>query len=44
MDVIILLYREPSQGDYRLENKIFLGNISPLAFPDVVINVDQLLA
>ena len=43
-DGCVITYRGPSEGDYRLEDKIFSGNLYPLAFPDVVINVDQLLA
>lgn len=40
----VLVYREPSEGNYRLENKIFSGSISPLAFPDVVIGVNDLFS
>jgi Uma2 family endonuclease len=39
----IIIYREPSEGDYQSEQKVYSGNLSPLAFPDVIININQLL-
>jgi len=39
----VIIYRDPSEGDYQSEQKIYSGNLSPLAFPDVVININQFL-
>jgi hypothetical protein len=39
----VIVYRDPSKGDYRLEQKLYSGTIAPLAFPDVVIYISQLL-
>jgi Uma2 family endonuclease len=39
----IIIYRDPSEGDYQSEQKVYSGDITPLAFPNVVININQLL-
>lgn len=39
----VILYRNPSEGDYQSEQDVSSGDIAPLAFPDVVIHVDRLL-
>ncbi|HZG40790.1 MAG TPA: Uma2 family endonuclease [Nodosilinea sp.] len=43
-DRCVILYRNPAEGRYQSEQTFFSGEISPLAFPDVTINVSQLLA
>jgi Uma2 family endonuclease len=40
----VSVYRELSGGDYRSEQKVASGNLSPLAFPDVVIDIKQFLS
>lgn len=42
-DRCVILYRDPSEGDYQSEQKIYSGNIAPLAFPDVVVHISQFL-
>ena len=39
----VIVYRNPTAGDYQSEQTISSGNLSPLAFPDVTINVSRLL-
>jgi Uma2 family endonuclease len=40
-DRCVILYRHPVGGRYQTEQTFFSGEISPLAFPDVSINVDS---
>ena len=40
-DRCVILYRHPVGGRYQTEQTFFSGAISPLAFPDVSINVDS---
>lgn len=42
-DRCVILYREPAEGNYQSEQRIFAGDISPLLFPDVVVSIDRLL-
>lgn len=42
-DRCVILYRDPSEGDYQSEQKIYSGTIAPLVFPDVVIPINQFL-
>ncbi|NER85446.1 MAG: Uma2 family endonuclease [Leptolyngbya sp. SIO1D8] len=42
-DRCAIVYRKPSNGDYQSEQKVFSGDLSPLAFPDVMIDVNRLL-
>lgn len=37
------VFRDPANGDYQLESTFTTGKISPLAFPEVEISVQQLL-
>lgn len=40
----ISVFRDPVDGDYRTEKTFQTGTISPLAFPDLAISVQRLLA
>jgi Uma2 family endonuclease len=42
-DGCVILYRDAANGDYRSEIELSSGCIFPLAFPDVVIEVESLL-
>jgi Uma2 family endonuclease len=42
-DRCVILYRDPCEGNYQSEQKIFTGDTSPLLFPDVVISISWLL-
>lgn len=42
-DRCIILYRDPLEGDYQSEQKVYSESIAPLAFPDVVIHINQFL-
>ncbi|NJR32856.1 MAG: Uma2 family endonuclease [Chamaesiphon sp. CSU_1_12] len=37
------VFRNPVDGDYRLERSLTDGEISPLAFPDIVVAVSRFL-
>jgi len=37
------MFREPLNGDYSLELTFTLGEISPLAFPEILISIQRLL-
>ena len=39
----LMVYREPQGDDYRLEQRLREGTIAPLAFPDLVVEVQALL-
>jgi len=39
----LVVFREPFNGDYTSQLSLTEGNISPLAFPDVAVSVQQLL-
>ncbi|MGF1514348.1 MAG: Uma2 family endonuclease [Elainellaceae cyanobacterium] len=39
----VLVYRQPSAGDYQSEQSLRQGSIAPLAFPDVQVAVTDLL-
>lgn len=39
----LIVFRNPINGDYQSEQKLTDGLISPLAFPDIIIEVNQLL-
>ena len=39
----LIIFREPMGGDYASKFTLTRGNISPLAFPDVAVSVEQLL-
>ena len=36
------VFREPGEGDYSLEETLTVGEISPIAFPDITISVQLL--
>ena len=40
---ILLIYRHPLNGDYQTTQKLKSGQISPFAFPSVILNVSELL-
>ena len=42
-DKTLLVFRQPANGTYRFEQTMSQGELTPLAFPDVVIAVDVLL-
>jgi Uma2 family endonuclease len=42
-DRCVILYRDPSEGDYQSEQTVYSGDLAPLAFPDVTININRLL-
>lgn len=42
-DRSVILYRDPSEGDYQWSQTIHRGTVAPLAFPDVAININRLL-
>ncbi|MBF2077199.1 MAG: Uma2 family endonuclease [Synechococcales cyanobacterium T60_A2020_003] len=39
----LIVYRDPLHGNYRSEQRLATGAISPLAFPDISIDVQMLL-
>jgi len=39
----LMVYRNPSGGDYQSKQEVMSGSLSPLAFPDVVIDIKQFL-
>ena len=39
----IIVFREPSSNDYKTKFTVDLGTISPIAFPDIQIEVETLL-
>lgn len=39
----LIVYRDPAKGDYRSELLMETGTISPIAFPDVLIDVRSML-
>ncbi len=39
----LIVYRQPVDGDYQVEQRLRQGVIFPLAFPDVVVAVKALL-
>jgi Uma2 family endonuclease len=39
----LIVYRNPEEGDYKFQKKLSSGSISPLAFPDITIEISQLL-
>jgi Uma2 family endonuclease len=41
---ILIVFRDPVDGKYQSRQKLTAGTINPLAFPDVAIDVDRLLA
>jgi len=42
-DRLLMIYRNPSDGDYLSEQRLRAGQISPLAFPDIALTVQMLL-
>ena len=40
----LIVFRAPQEGEYRSEERLQQGEISPLAFPDLTFSVSQLLA
>ena len=38
----LIIYRQPAKGDYQTQQKLTTGNISPLAFQDVMINLQTI--
>lgn len=43
-EVELIVYRQPCDGDYQLIQHLTTGKISPLAFPDVEIDLAQVFA
>jgi len=39
----LIVYRQPDGGDYQFQQIISSGNVAPLLFPDIVINMSQLI-
>ena len=39
----LIIYRHPQAGDYQLVSRLQQGDIAPLAFPDLIFSVGQLL-
>ena len=39
----LIMYRNPSGGDYQSEQRLTSGTVSPLAFPDLTLDVETLL-
>lgn len=39
----LIVYRQPMDGDYQSRQIITSGEVAPLLFPDVVINISQLV-
>lgn len=42
-DLQVIVYRNPMDGDYQLEQRMKSGAIAPLAFPDIALDVTTLL-
>jgi Uma2 family endonuclease len=40
----LIIYRQPANGDYQSQQRLTTGSLSPLAFPDVVVDIGTLLA
>ncbi|MEO0949056.1 MAG: Uma2 family endonuclease [Cyanobacteria bacterium J06641_5] len=43
-DRLVMVYRQPAEGDYQSQVEISTEEIALLAFPDITINVEELLA
>ena len=39
----VIVYRKPQGGDYKLQETVSAGELTPLAFPDVTVRVNRLL-
>ena len=42
-DRVLFVFRQPAMGTYQLEQTLSQGELTPLAFPDLMISVDRLL-
>ena len=42
-DGTLMVFRQPANGTYRFEQTLSQGELTPLAFPDLMISVDMLL-
>jgi len=42
-DNCVLVYRQPRGGDYQSQEKICVGQLAPLAFPDAAVSPEQIL-
>lgn len=42
-DMIVLVFRQPVDGSYQVEQRMQTGTISPLAFPDLSVSIHRLL-
>jgi len=40
----LIVFRSPQQGDYQSQQDLTTGVIQPLAFPEIAISIEQLLA
>lgn len=40
---LLVVLRDPREGDYRQEEKLSQGTVAPLAFPEVALSVSRLL-
>jgi Uma2 family endonuclease len=43
-DRTLIIYRHPLGGDYQPQEEQTSGNISPLTFPDIVMNINTILS
>lgn len=39
----LIIYRQPIDGDYQVEQRLRQGAVAPLAFPDITVAVDSLI-